>query len=79
MILLPQTYGPYNHFIARQFAQYIIRRSYKAFSRDKESIELLSKLLKEQGNGKGVIFFFFFCPDVAFTLDTAGLNHTTAH
>ena len=70
LILLPQTYGPYNHFIARQFAQYIIRRSYKAFSRDKESIELLSKLLKEQGNGKGVIF----CPDVAFTLDTVKLN-----
>jgi polysaccharide pyruvyl transferase WcaK-like protein len=64
LVLLPQTYGPYNAWLARAIARWIIVRSSSVLSRDKESIKLIHKLL---GDRAGSITAAF-CPDVAFTL-----------
>jgi len=65
LILLPQTYGPYNHTASYLIARYILNRSFMIFARDKESATSVSKILSRQ-NMKSQVYF---CPDVAFTLD----------
>lgn len=46
-ILGPQTYGPYNKLWARNWAARIIDKSYKVYSRDEESAQVLKKICKK--------------------------------
>lgn len=65
LVLLPQTYGPYKSLISHIIARYILSRAYIILSRDKESIDLVKKLLGKIQNKQ-----ILFCPDVAFALDS---------
>jgi polysaccharide pyruvyl transferase WcaK-like protein len=65
LILLPQTYGPYNSKIGQFIAKTIINKALHILSRDKQGIEEIQKLTNKQNSKKEVIF----CPDVAFMLD----------
>ena len=64
VVLLPQTYGPYKHKLTNVIAKNIIRRSYKAYSRDIFSINLI----KDMVNTKDLNDHLLFCPDIAFSL-----------
>lgn len=65
LILLPQTYGPYNSKIGQFIAKTIINKALHILSRDKQGIEEIQKLTNKQNSKKEAIF----CPDVAFMLD----------
>jgi colanic acid/amylovoran biosynthesis protein len=66
LILLPQTYGPFEGSVAKVMAGYILRRATTIYSRDQESIEYVRNLLGDSiENGK-----IQFAPDVAFVLDS---------
>ena len=45
LILFPQTYGPYNAWIARIVAKWVILRSSMVLSRDRDSITLINDQL----------------------------------
>lgn len=64
LILFPQTYGPYNSWLAKAIARWIILRSSPVLSRDQDSILLINNLLKNSTGNVPISF----CPDVAFTL-----------
>ena len=66
LILFPQTYGPYNHFISRFIASFIMKHSYKIYTRDLQSIAVVNELVGSKSDRNYTIF----CPDVAFTLDS---------
>ncbi len=66
LILLPQTYGPYNHFISRLIASFIVNHSSRIYSRDLQSADVFKKVLRVTDSSPQVLF----CPDVAFTLDS---------
>jgi colanic acid/amylovoran biosynthesis protein len=70
LVMLPQTYGPFNHFISKRIASYIMKHSYKLFSRDLQCIEFGDKMLDSNGFSPQIKY----CPDVAFTLDSVKLN-----
>lgn len=66
IILLPQTYGPYNSRIGKCIARYIINKATYTISRDKQGIITIQHLLHDSSTlGK-----IMFCPDVAFMLDS---------
>lgn len=65
LIMLPQTYGPYNRYLARVMARYILKRAQLIYSRDRTGKEFVNKLLHASRNGK-----VRFVPDVAFVLDS---------
>ena len=69
LIMLPQTYGPYNHSIAKSIARFILKRSTCILSRDREGLITVEKVLKEIDSKK-----LKFCPDVAFTLESVKPN-----
>jgi len=64
LVLLPQTYGPYDSFISRLIAQYILARARKVLARDRMSINIINNLTKSSLNNVEL------CPDVAFMLDS---------
>lgn len=66
LIMLPQTYGPFNNIIVKMIVRYILDKSKIILSRDTEGLLLLKELLKEKYNKEKIRF----CPDVAFTLDS---------
>lgn len=66
IVLLPQTYGPFNSRFAKLVARFIVRRAARLYSRDKDSIEVVHDLLGEKGKHKTVQI----CPDVAFVLES---------
>ncbi|MEN6433545.1 MAG: polysaccharide pyruvyl transferase family protein [Smithella sp.] len=66
LVLLPQTYGPYESWISRRVARYILSEAYIILSRDRESMELVKDILGKKYAGKQIVF----CPDVAFALDS---------
>ena len=65
LVLLPQTYGPYQSNISRRIARHILSHAHIILSRDKESMNLVQEILDKQTHDKQLIF----CPDVAFALD----------
>jgi len=65
LVLLPQTYGPYNRPITRLLARHILKRSKLVYARDHQGFEYLQQTLSS-GNVDGRIRF---APDVAFVLD----------
>lgn len=64
-ILLPQTYGPFQRWISRWFARYVLRRSTAIYARDQKSITLVENLLSRVGENIPLQL----CPDVAFLLE----------
>lgn len=66
LVLLPQTYGPYQSEIARIIARWILGRARWILSRDKVGIEVVKKILGASGNKKRIDF----CPDVAFSMES---------
>jgi len=70
LILLPQTYGPYNSKIAEYIARFIMKHSPKIYARDKDSLKLARNLLGSEKKNK----FIKFCPDVAFTMESIKPN-----
>jgi polysaccharide pyruvyl transferase WcaK-like protein len=67
LVLLPQTYGPYQSKPAQLIAKLIIKRATFIISRDREGIETIHKLFNENIDKRPVLF----CPDVAFVLDAS--------
>ena len=65
LILLPQTYGPYDTMPGRAIARYIIGHASRILSRDRAGIGVVSDLM-----GNGFMKDIIFCPDVAFMLDS---------
>ena len=60
--LLPQTFGPYNYRIARVIARTVLNHSSFIFSRDTDSLHVLSHLSKDEAYAKKATLV----PDVAF-------------
>lgn len=58
-ILGPQTYGPYNNFLIRKWAKWIMRQSIKIYARDEKSQKLAQNLSKKE---------VILTTDVAFSL-----------
>jgi polysaccharide pyruvyl transferase WcaK-like protein len=67
LILLPQTYGPYKSLLSQKIAKYIFIKSVYIISRDKEGVQVVKKVVGQEGKGINL----YFCPDVAFVLDAA--------
>lgn len=44
LVLAPQTYGPYKHWLSKKLAKYIITRASAVFSRDEKSMEILKHM-----------------------------------
>lgn len=65
IVLLPQTHGPFNNPIAKMLARFILSNAYIIYSRDKQSIEDITKLFASK---VAKIPAVAFCPDVAFML-----------
>jgi len=64
-IMLPQTYGPFKRTITRKMARFILKQADMIWSRDKEGIFEISKLLGRTDVDKKV----GISPDIAFILD----------
>ena len=77
LVLLPQTMGPFHGGISRIVARYILKRSERAFTRDREGLAEIASLLGSSNPVK-----YSFCYDLAFLLppqapplvDTPGLS-----
>jgi len=61
VVLLPQTYGPYQSAASRSLARFILRRASTILSRDHESLATVENLIGKTARCE-------FCPDVAFSL-----------
>ncbi len=66
LVMLPQTYGPFDSRFARFISRFILKRVKKIVSRDKESIGLIEELLGRSTDREKIVY----CPDVAFTLES---------
>jgi len=65
LILLPQTYGPFNRRISRILARPILKYAAAVYSRDKDGIGYVQKLIgSKNGEAKAK-----FMPDIGFILD----------
>lgn len=71
LIMLPQTYGPFNHLLTRTLAKYILRHASKIYSRDVPGLAYARNLLGCKNAGTKIEF----CPDVAFVLDAQEPRH----
>ena len=69
IVMLPQTYGPYNHSVAKSISRFILKSSSCILSRDREGLIIVEKVLKEVDSKKVKL-----CPDVAFTLESVKPN-----
>ncbi len=65
LVLLPQTYGPYNRWLTRVLARHILNYADIVYSRDRSGVEFVKNLL----NSKSMEGKVRFLPDVAFVLD----------
>ncbi len=66
LVLMPQTYGPFNRRMAKLLSKYILSRSKLVYARDYTSLEELKKHL----NKKKLPENFRFCYDVAFAINS---------
>lgn len=65
LVLLPQTYGPFDTLLSKKIARFLLSRATTVYSRDKASIKDVQKLLgKARSNGH-----LLFSPDLAFALE----------
>lgn len=65
LIMLPQTYGPFNRPLTKLMARYILKHAKVIYSRDRVSTRYVSRLL----NGVAAEDKVQFVPEVAFILD----------
>ncbi len=66
-VMLPQTYGPFKSILTRRMAGRILKKTSRVFSRDRQSVEDIKKLI---GDSKPVEVV----ADVAFVLDPVRPN-----
>lgn len=72
LILLPQTYGPFQRQSSRWIARHLISHAYQVFSRDQAGVENIRQLLGTRAPALPITFV----PDVAFVLDPAIPDHS---
>ncbi len=72
LIMLPQTYGPFNKFISKAIARSVLARTTAIYSRDQEGVEYVRKLLGKAADKMTIQFI----PDVAFVLDAENPDNT---
>ena len=65
LVLLPQTYGPYRHYISRVIARYLLEHASKIMTRDYQGIDYINELIPSNKQSVPIVF----CPDVAFILE----------
>jgi polysaccharide pyruvyl transferase WcaK-like protein len=65
LIMLPQTYGPFKRPLTKFMARYILKHSNTIYSRDRDGVEYVRKLLNDADAEDKVQFV----PEVAFVLD----------
>ena len=70
LVLLPQTYGPFQRPLAKAMARYILNHATMVYSRDRAGIGYVNGLLNKHQNNK-----VRFAPDVAFVLDARKPGH----
>ena len=66
LVLLPQTYGPFNGRASKMAAKYLLKRAAVIYSRDNSSMDYVKNLLGNHTAAEKVRFV----PDVAFVLDS---------
>lgn len=66
LVLLPQTYGPFNRRVSKMGAKYLLKRAAVIYSRDNSSMDYIKNLLGNHTAAEKVRFV----PDVAFVLDS---------
>ncbi|HEX2945832.1 MAG TPA: polysaccharide pyruvyl transferase family protein [Clostridia bacterium] len=66
LILMPQTFGPFNHRIVRAISRYIVNNSYMNYARDINSLDYLLKDLRTSKTRVTLV------PDMAFNMPPAG-------
>jgi polysaccharide pyruvyl transferase WcaK-like protein len=64
LILLPQTIGPFNGFLSRRIASYILQRASLVYSRDRQSFKEIGSLIGNVKEPQRILFSY----DVAFVL-----------
>lgn len=72
LILLPQTYGPFQRRSSQWIARYLISHAHRVFSRDQNGITTVTELLNQPKFAQIPIQFI---PDVAFVLDPVAPEH----
>ncbi len=71
LVMLPQTYGPFERAITRSAARYILKNASVVYSRDRAGVEYLRGLMKNYNcDGK-----LRFMPDVGFVTDSVAPEH----
>jgi polysaccharide pyruvyl transferase WcaK-like protein len=70
LVLLPQTYGPFNSNLSKRITKYLLAQATAIYSRDRQGIEEVKTLLGPAVEHQIIKFI----PDVAFVLDTEKPN-----
>lgn len=65
LLLLPQTYGPFNSSLSTKIARFLLSRARTVYSRDKVSINDVQELLGRASLNGNLLFL----PDLAFVLE----------
>jgi polysaccharide pyruvyl transferase WcaK-like protein len=65
LVLLPQTFGPFRSRLAREIARYILSRAEMIYSRDREGVETVARLLGRRGSAHNIKF----CYDIGVLLE----------
>lgn len=71
LIMLPQTYGPFRRPLAKVMARYVLRHASAVYSRDRDGLQYVKKLVGNNTMNSKVRF----APDVAFVLDSREPEH----
>jgi len=65
LVLLPQTIGPFRGWLSTTIAKYIVRRAEHIFSRDRQGLRVLERLM----GSERTVRHASFCYDVGFVMD----------
>jgi colanic acid/amylovoran biosynthesis protein len=66
LVLLPQTYGPFNRRTSKMAAKYLLKKAAVIYSRDNSSMDYVKNLFGNHTTADKMRFV----PDIAFVLDT---------
>lgn len=69
LVMLPQTYGPFNSRITRMMARRVLKRCMRIYSRDQEGLAMINDLIGPNDKTQ-------LCPDVAFALEPRALERS---
>lgn len=73
LILLPQTYGPFNSTAAKTIARFILNRSHAIYSRDHEGLREVEELTRN----RNIAGKLHFCHDVGFVVAPDRPSHSS--